>query len=1074
MFCFLLALSSSVDFNEVCDIKCFIQSLVIPLGEGDISIGLGMGMRDLRIHSISLNDLQFTYYDDTTLIDNLFEAKVYADFIIDGTYYDARAPGSFTMIATGCTLSLGMRFDKDSDGFIQHIEIFPYPTCNLIIDDLQISSSQAGLAILAPLIKGIRNNLAPMIYPQIQKLGENITEMIKPFNELTRKNLNGSVPFDIPIGSGKILLDQNVIFKALSFVTGTLVENNGPFDLNKLLGRVTGNTGKFTLQNLLNITESMKDFFNFSTIFEIPMPDIDTNITLMLDDFYIDGLNTFKDVQLLHVVDHYDLSTNINLSHFEVGIALSLLVKDNMSEDYLLGQKISAGVTIDDNKLGFIAQLGLPQGRGTDYTNAQCLDIDCIGALFDKDSTAMTNINLTTTLTNATIQLLSGQMTSTFNEAINRVLNFIAIHFGRFTGAFITGMIHDKVIPMVNNLITGAIGNATCKDNPDPEYHEVATGSTLIAVIVLGGFGVGFSFFAIILGPRLPFCKKFFRKDEQASLLMTPKLPVWFRLLIPIVLLLVFALFISSNTGIGASVFAKIFLGTGKHVELPSMFDFVLINSIMDMWSSGAIVLAVLIAIMSCAWPYTKIVFMFVVWCLPASKIKPHQREKAVEILDILGKWSMVDSYVMILMLIAFRMKINLPPVDEADVLQINLFVYPAWSFVTLVVGTILSLGCSQIILSAERYVDKQELLDHQIQVLIDEENKKNNKDEYSDYSYSYSSSSNSAEKKKKKENKKNKKQGLNDLDEEGGEKPKKKKLKRKQANLENVEEDNTTKKPKKKNTKQQNDVNAPLNEENNAQPPVSKKKFRFKKNQLVIMYLYADGFLLKNLLSCILIFGIITFLFGSYMKTFSFEFVGLAGWALELVKADQYREYSVIDLALQLPEAAEHKNSFGIRFTQAIYILVTNLMPLIHMIFLAILWFVPLKLKILHFVERICEYMYSWACLDVFVISIVAAVMEISQLAKFMVGDKCVVVDVITKEYFANEELIKEHLTCFDVITTLLKGSYIVIMAAIFHTISTIGIGRYTKKLNRDLAQMEREKRDRDNLEPLLNEKKK
>ncbi|EAY01932.1 hypothetical protein TVAG_047860 [Trichomonas vaginalis G3] len=443
---------------------------------------------------------------------------------------------------------------------------------------------------------------------------------------------------------------------------------------------------------------------------------------------------------------------------------------------------------------------------------------------------------------------------------------------------------------------------------------------------------------------------------------------------------------------------------------------------------------------------------MFVVWCLPTTKIKPHQREKAVEILDILGKWSLVDSYVMILMLIAFRMKINLPPnEDDYNILQINLFVYPAWGFVTLVVGTILSLGCSQVILAAERYVDKKELLNHQIQLIIEEEEKRN-KEDYSDYSYSYSYSYSDSESENKKKGKKKGK--LSNIGKNT------KKPKNNQQRLETVEEDDQNEnapspKPKKKNENDKKD---------------KKKKSKLDGKHKLSLFMYCKSFLWKIFLSLIMLSGIIMFIFGTYMKAFSFKFVGLAGWALKLVNADQYREYSSIDLAIQLPKAAENQNSFGIRITQAVYILVTNLMPIIHLVCLSILWFIPLKLKHIHFIERACEYMYSWACLDVFVISIVAAVMEISQLALFMVGDRCDIVDIITKEYFSQEDLIKDHLTCFDVVTTFLKGSYIIIAAAIFHTIATIGIGKCTKKLNRDLAEIEKEKRDQNKLSPLLN----
>ena len=90
---------------------------------------------------------------------------------------------------------------------------------------------------------------------------------------------------------------------------------------------------------------------------------------------------------------------------------------------------------------------------------------------------------------------------------------------------------------------------------------------------------------------------------------------------------------------------------------------------------------------------------------------------------------------------------------------------------------------------------------------------------------------------------------------------------------------------------------------------------------------------------------------------------------------------------------------------------------------------------------------MYAWSCLDVFVISIVAAVLEISQFAQFMVGNKCDLIDPIVREYFKDEPYIKNHEKCFQVITVLLKGSYMLIAAAIVHDFCTIVVNIVARK---------------------------
>ena len=89
-----------------------------------------------------------------------------------------------------------------------------------------------------------------------------------------------------------------------------------------------------------------------------------------------------------------------------------------------------------------------------------------------------------------------------------------------------------------------------------------------------------------------------------------------------------------------------------KNYELKT---FGLIDTVTDMWKSEVYLLAILVAVFSGIWPYVKLITLLLCWCLNESKLSPRVRERLLIILDILGKWSLLDSYVLIMMTVAFR-----------------------------------------------------------------------------------------------------------------------------------------------------------------------------------------------------------------------------------------------------------------------------------------------------------------------------------------------------------------------------------------------------------------------------------
>ena len=101
---------------------------------------------------------------------------------------------------------------------------------------------------------------------------------------------------------------------------------------------------------------------------------------------------------------------------------------------------------------------------------------------------------------------------------------------------------------------------------------------------------------------------------------------------------------------------------------------------------------------------------MLITFFLPASILSYKRREKILIILDATGKFSILDSYVMIMMLVAFHFHVDIPITDQSKAENgaiVDVFVYAAYGFVTLIVGTLISLILSHIITHLHRSLEE-------------------------------------------------------------------------------------------------------------------------------------------------------------------------------------------------------------------------------------------------------------------------------------------------------------------------------------------------------------------------------
>eukprot|EP01046_Picozoa_sp_COSAG06_P029061 COSAG06_NODE_2669_length_6468_cov_28.056367_3_plen_244_part_00 len=126
-------------------------------------------------------------------------------------------------------------------------------------------------------------------------------------------------------------------------------------------------------------------------------------------------------------------------------------------------------------------------------------------------------------------------------------------------------------------------------------------------------------------------------------------------------------LFLWSNLSVGAEVWTTLCLTA----ECPTptrakVFEFTLRSSVESMWEADAYYVAVLIVSGSAVWPYIKMVAMLLAWFwrVEEGSAGEARRGLVARVLDLAGKFSLIDGFVMILLSVGFGFRIGpiLPP----------------------------------------------------------------------------------------------------------------------------------------------------------------------------------------------------------------------------------------------------------------------------------------------------------------------------------------------------------------------------------------------------------------------------
>jgi hypothetical protein len=188
----------------------------------------------------------------------------------------------------------------------------------------------------------------------------------------------------------------------------------------------------------------------------------------------------------------------------------------------------------------------------------------------------------------------------------------------------------------------------------------------------------------------------------------------------------------------------------------------------------------------------------------------------------------------------------------------------------------------------------------------------------------------------------------------------------------------------------------------------------------------------------------------GSWWDAFSFEFEGLAGTLLGAPPTD----YSLVSLANSiLPESGPIPTGTAVLWIT--FLLFALVIPVLYLVLTSVLYVVPLTLYEQRIVHVVVEVLHAWSSLEVFVLAIVAALLELKQFAGFIVGGRCDIIDVYIRTYLS-QALPPGDMVCFTVVTTLLNGTFILVGASF----AMILVGQYIMRIS-EHALEDRTRRD-------------
>jgi len=188
---------------------------------------------------------------------------------------------------------------------------------------------------------------------------------------------------------------------------------------------------------------------------------------------------------------------------------------------------------------------------------------------------------------------------------------------------------------------------------------------------------------------------------DESSLVQCEIIPLYIRALVPIVVMINIAFFLSGHLSIGGAVRIDI-NAFGQDISIDNIYEFSIAQALIDLWNSGAEVMSLILFVFSVLWPYVKQLVTLALWCAKPSTITHQRRGTAFSWLEAFGKWSIMDIYFLILSVSGFRVSLHSPTTIDTlpeNFYSIDILVVPKWGLYANLIAQVISQIFSHIII---------------------------------------------------------------------------------------------------------------------------------------------------------------------------------------------------------------------------------------------------------------------------------------------------------------------------------------------------------------------------------------
>eukprot|EP00043_Microstomoeca_roanoka_P017572 m.184080 g.184080 ORF g.184080 m.184080 type:complete len:889 (+) comp16662_c0_seq2:66-2732(+) len=499
------------------------------------------------------------------------------------------------------------------------------------------------------------------------------TSVLKAMQSLADKYaVNATAAPPLPLAPDAVDVRDDEFVDMLHYMTSVVLGNSTYFNLNTLVGVFTNGTNAIKLDR-------------FPANFSIVLSGNNTgNVSARLEAVYLEDLNSFSTINMLQPVSASRITSRLAFA----GLTVGAIIQYNVSLTGALASqtplvetgsvRASFGTLSGVVDLDFdVSKVFLHQLYPESFYNPGCLastirnaDVSLIETSFDFDNISLVisddlHLNaLVADLFALALQPVLPQLPQIFSYALN-----------------------EPVRELLNDGIQDWLFKSTeCVNTPAESWMAtwMAGGGAVLSLIIVilllhmqRGPKVYDESSPMAFGPlsraasdakrkRVPLlsginCEPLDDLYETNAQCFgnEEKISVGMRYGMPIMLIFTIVLLIMSQSRVAGSAYFNLHYND-TDVELPVIKTLMFTRTVRDMWDARVYTLVCFIVAFSGIWPHVKLLMMLYAWVAPVTWLPVRQRELFLQVLDFLGKWSILDIYVSIMLLVGLHLHVPL------------------------------------------------------------------------------------------------------------------------------------------------------------------------------------------------------------------------------------------------------------------------------------------------------------------------------------------------------------------------------------------------------------------------------